>query len=144
MWPVEIYSKEFLDAHPLAQLRLQYNADSAKYKSSFGDDMAVIYKAWSTTSEQAKLNLLSSKKDFVKFLNRFLPSNTSLASWLPLLKHAEWMASTPSIHSTSKTSKYYEPHLSSDLLRRDKPNHRLQTLRPRPYKNHQRGPSQSN
>ncbi|KUL82542.1 hypothetical protein ZTR_09161 [Talaromyces verruculosus] len=90
MWPVEIYSKEFLDAHPLAQLQLQYNADATKYKSSFGNDMAVIYKAWPRTSEQAKLNLLSSKKNLVNFLNRLLPSNTSLASWLPLLKHAKW------------------------------------------------------
>lgn len=45
MGPVEVYSKEFLDAHPLAKLRLQYNAESTKNKCSFGDDMAVIYKA---------------------------------------------------------------------------------------------------
>lgn len=90
MWPVEVYSKEFLLQHPYAQLRLRYNADSAKFKSSFGDDMAIIYKAWSATDETAKVEYLSSKKNFVNFLNRLLPTNTSLTSWLPLLKHPMW------------------------------------------------------
>lgn len=90
MWPVEFYSKEFLDAHPLAQLHLRYNADSTKYKSSIGNDMAVIYKAWASTIHRLKRDYLSSQKKFGNFLNKLLPTNTSLLSWLSLLKHSEW------------------------------------------------------
>lgn len=58
---------------------------------------------------------------------------TLVERWSNTLSTSTALASTLPIHSTSKISKYYEPNPSSDLPRRDKPNHRLQTLRPPPH-----------
>jgi hypothetical protein len=90
MWPVEFYSQDFLQKNPLAQVRLRYNADTAKCKSTFGDDMAILHKAWQGMEEATQKRILSSQKTFVDFLNHLLPTNTLVASWLPLLKHSDW------------------------------------------------------
>ncbi|KUL90504.1 hypothetical protein ZTR_00010 [Talaromyces verruculosus] len=90
MWPVEFYSAEFLTDHPLSLVRLRCNIDTAKQKNSFGDDMAIVHRSWNVITTEARRAILSSQKSFVDFLNGILPSNTSVTTWLPLLKHGGW------------------------------------------------------
>lgn len=89
MCPVRFYSTKFLNDRPLSYIRLGHHGHGKTeelIRWRHGYHPPVMESPRQCDWKECPLP----SKDVVDFLNRLLPSNTAVTTWLPLLKHDVW------------------------------------------------------